>query len=101
MPQTMRAMGAIAALVVALQMPGLEGQGPEPGRGYPAADWPFVGGNWSSSRYSTLTDITTETVWRWQADDPQAGMVPSWQGVGLGDGLVFVGLRSAEVAALR
>ena len=27
-------------------------------------------------------------------------MVPSWQGVGLGDDLVFVGLRSAQVAAL-
>ena len=46
---------------------------------------------------------TGETVWRWEAGSSPEGVarVPSWQGVGLGDGLVFVGLRSAEVAALR
>ena len=105
-------------------------------------------GDWTSSRYSTLTDISTETVdrlgaawvtrlgggassratpvvkdgvifltaganvfaidgrtgetlWRWQAENAESQMVPSWQGVGLGDDLVFVGLRSAQVAALR
>ena len=31
---------------------------------------------------------------------PEARMVPSWQGLGLGGGLVFVGLASAQVAAL-
>ena len=138
---------AIAAGVVALTG-GLQGQVPEGGRGYPAQDWPLAGGNWSSSRYSTLTDITTETVdrlggawvtrleggassratpvvkdgvlyltagasvlaidgrtgetvWRWQGENPETQMVPSWQGVGLGDDLVFVGLRSTQVAALR
>ena len=146
-----RLVTGIVAGVVALTLttPGrLYGQGPDSGRGYPAQDWTLAGGNWSSSRYSTLDDITTdtvdrlggawvtrlqggvssratpvvkdgvmyvtaganvfafdartgETVWRWQADNPEAGMVPSWQGVGLGDGLVFVGLRSAQVAALR
>ena len=138
---------AIAAGVVTLTG-GLQGQGPESGRGDPAQDWPLAGGGWTSSRYSTLTDISTETidrlggawvtrleggassratpvvkdgvlyltagasvlaldgrtgetVWRWQAEDPKTQMVPSWQGVGLGDDLVFVGLRSAQVAALR
>ena len=138
---------AIAAGVVALTG-GLQGQVPDSGRGYSAQDWSFVGGDWSSSRYSTLTDITTETVdrlsgawvtrleggassratpvvkdgviyltaganvfaidgrtgetvWRWQPDSAEAGMVPSWQGVGLGEDLVFVGLRSAQVVALR
>ncbi len=140
---------AIAVLVgIASPLPAQEA--PEPGRGYPAADWPFAGGDWTSSRHSTLADITTEnvdrlggawvtrlpggvssratpvvddgvlylsgganvfaidgrtgeTVWRWEADTSDEGVarVPSWQGVGLGDGLVFVGLRSAEVAALR
>ena len=127
---------------------GLQGQAPERGGGYPAQDWPAVGGNWSSSRYSTLTDVTTatvgrlggawvtdleggassratpvvedgvlyltgganvfaidagtgETIWRWQPDDENPQMVPTWQGVGLGDGLVFLGLRDAQVAALR
>ena len=138
---------AIAACVAALTGD-LEGQVPDSGRGYPAQDWPLVGGDWSNSRYSTLTDITTdtvdrltgawvtrleggassratpvvkdgvlyltaganafaidartgETVWRWQPANTEAQMVPSWQGVGLGAGLVFIGLRSAEVVALR
>ena len=141
----------IAAGVVALTVTtaaGLSGQVPERGRGYPAQDWTLTGGNWSSSRYSTLDDITTDTVgrlrgawvtpldggvssratpvvqdgviyltaganvfaidartgettWRWQPAEDAAQMVPSWQGVALGDELVFVGLRSAEVAALR
>ena len=137
----------LAAGVVALTG-GLQGQVPESGRGYSSQDWPLAGGDWTSARYSTLTDISTETVdrlggawvtrleggassratpvvkagvlyltaganvfaidgrtgetvWRWQPDSAEAGMVPSWQGVGLGEDLVFVGLRSAQVAALR
>jgi len=135
----------VGVLVMAV---GLEGQAQEIGRGYSGQDWPFVGGGWSSSRHSTLADITTdnvgrlggawvtrfegggasrstpvvkegvlyltagasvlaidardgETIWQWQAEDVASQMVPSWQGVGLGEDLVFVGLRSAEVAALR
>ena len=53
----------VAAGVVSLAG-GLQGQAPERGGGYPAQDWPAVGGNWSSSRYSTLTDVTTATVGR-------------------------------------
>ena len=137
----------LVAGVVALTG-GLQGQVPESGRGYSSQDWPLAGGDWTSARYSTLTDISTETVdrlggawvtrleggassratpvvkagvlyltaganvfaidgrtgetvWRWQPDSAEAGMVPSWQGVGLGEDLVFVGLRSAQVAALR
>ena len=142
--------GFLAAIVVGVVTltAGLQGQAPDDGRGYPAQDWPFVGGNWSSSRYSALSDITTETVdrlggswvaqldggvasratpvvkngilyltaganvfaldartgesvWRWQPDDSERQMVPSWQGVGLSGDLVFVGLRSSQVAALR
>ncbi|MEE2638104.1 MAG: PQQ-binding-like beta-propeller repeat protein [Acidobacteriota bacterium] len=124
------------------------GQDPDPGRDLAAEDWPLAGGDWTSSRYSTLTDINTvtidrlsgawvtrleggassratpvvkdgviyltagasvlaidggtgETVWRWEAENPETQMVPSWQGVGLSDDLVFVGLRSVQVAALR
>ena len=54
-------VAAIAVGVVTLTA-GLQGQPPGDGRGYPAQDWPFVGGNWSSSRYSALADITTETI---------------------------------------
>ena len=138
---------AIAVGVVTLTA-GLHGQAPDDGRGYPAQEWPSVGGNWSNSRYSALADITTETidrlggswvaqldggaasratpvvkngilyltaganvfaldartgesVWRWQPDHSEMQMVPSWQGVGLSGDLVFVGLRSSQVAALR
>ena len=145
-----RLVVAISAGVVALSG-GLAAQETEErGRGYPAADWPFAGGDWTGSRHSTLADVSTETVdrlggawvarlpggvssratpvvdggvlyltgganvfaidgrtgetvWRWQPGSSPAGeqRVPSWQGVGLGGGHVFVGLRSAEVAALR
>ena len=54
-------VSVVTAVVVALTG-GLQGQGLQSGRGHPAQDWPFVGGDWSSSRYSTLTEITTETV---------------------------------------
>ena len=37
-------------------------QGPELGGDYSTEDWPFVGGDQSSSRYSRLTDISTDTI---------------------------------------
>lgn len=53
--------GAVIVLAAAgiAASPGasLAQEGPEAGRGYPSAEWPLVGGNWSSSRYSTLDDI--------------------------------------------
>lgn len=145
-----RLVVAISAGVVALTGGLAAQEAEERGRGYPAADWPFAGGDWIGSRHSTLADVsvetvdrlggawvarlpggvssratpvvdggvlyltgganvfaidgrTGETVWRWQPGSSPAGeqRVPSWQGVGLGGGHVFVGLRSAEVAALR
>ena len=144
--------GFVVALVVAgvvVLAGGLRGQeAVEDRSGYPGGEWPLVGGNWSSSRYSTLADVTLETVdrlggawvaqlpggaasratpvvrdgvlyltgganvfavdartgelrWRWQPPPDRPLRVPSWQGVGLGADLVFVGLGSAEVAALR
>ena len=142
--------GVVSAIAVGLVSltGGLQAQAPEPGRPYPAQDWPLVGGDWSSSRYSTLADVTTETVdrlggawvtrlpggaasratpvvkdgflyltaganivaidgrtgdvvWRWEPPSDDARMVPSWQGVGLGQDLLFVGLRTSQVAALR
>ena len=153
MPSITRVVAVIVTVflaMVATRTGGLQGQAPESGRGSPTRDWPLVGGNWSGTRHSTLTDIATGTVdrlggawvtrlaggaasratpvvldgvlyltgganvfavdarngdlvWRWQPDESGegAGMVPSWQGVGLGAGLVFVGLRNGQVAALR
>ena len=142
------ALAAVLTVAFAVHSKVSAEQADDGGRGYAEHDWPFVAGNWSSSRYSTLTDISTETidrlggawvtrleggassratpvvkdgviyltaganvfaidagsgepVWRWEPDDAEAGMVPSWQGVGLGEELVFVGLRSADVIGLR
>ena len=139
------AAGVVGFLAVT---PSVLAQPLESGRGYPAQDWPLVGGDWSGSRYSRLTDITTATVdrlsgawvsqldggaasratpvvkdgvlyltgganvfaidartgdamWRWQTPSSNEQRVPSWQGVALGGDLVFVGLRTSEVAALR
>ncbi|MCY4638425.1 MAG: PQQ-binding-like beta-propeller repeat protein, partial [Acidobacteria bacterium] len=59
-----RSLVVTVASVIALAVfsGGLAGQEPEPGRGYPSTDWPFAGGNWASSRYSTLDDIAADTV---------------------------------------
>ncbi len=145
-----RAMATFLVAGIATLAIGLQAQSQEHGRGFPVEDWPFAGGNWSSSRYSTLADITTEsvgrlsgawvtrldggassratpvvkdgvlyltaganifaldgrngdTIWRWQpgSSPSEVGMVPSWQGVGLSEELLFVGLGNAQVAALR
>ena len=55
-------VGVAAVVVVAALAAGLAGQEAEPGRGYPSTDWPFAGGNWSSSRYSTLDEINADTL---------------------------------------
>ena len=144
---TAAAIATIAVALIALTT-GLQGQVAGGGGGHAAEDWLFVGGDRSSSRHSTLTDINTDTVerlagawvtrleggaasratpvvedgvlyltgganvfaidakngdtiWRWQPEDSSTGRVPAWQGVGLGEGLVFIGTRGTEVAALR
>ncbi|MXY23384.1 MAG: PQQ-binding-like beta-propeller repeat protein [Acidobacteria bacterium] len=141
-------LGVALTAAIAVTPAGPAGQAPEAGRGYPDGAWPLVGGNWSSSRHTSLDDInldnverlggawvtalpdgaasratpvmqdgvlyltaganvfaidarTGEVVWRWQPPEDEPLMVPSWQGVGLGEGLVFTGLRSAQVMALR
>ena len=151
------ALAAVLAVAFAVHSKVSAGQADDGGRGYSEHDWLFAGRNWSSSRYSTLAEISTETIdrlggawvkrldggassratpvvldgviylsaganvfaldgktgdtiWRWQTggSDPSSGArcwsncerVPSWQGLGLGAGLVFVPLASAEVAAL-
>jgi quinohemoprotein ethanol dehydrogenase len=138
-------------------------QSGEDGATFGHADWPFVGGDWANSRYSTLDRITTANVkdlgaawsfrfdggastratpvvkngvlfigsgtrlyardaatgaeiWTLQTDEnaeselEAAGIgdilnagraIPSPPGVGLGDGMVFVGLMNGRVAAYR
>ena len=153
MTSVTRVIAVIAALFLVMVIAGtrgVEAQAPGSGRGSPSGDWPLVSGNWSSTRYSSLAEISAETIdrlggawvtrfpggaasratpvvlngvlyltgganvfavdarsgdqlWRWQPDESGAGaaMVPSWQGVGLGAGLVFIGTRDGQVAALR
>ena len=69
-------VAAVAALTGVLSA-----QTPASGRGYSAEDWPFAGGDQSSSRYSTLTEISKDTVdrlggvWLVGTVDPDLGMV--------------------------
>ena len=64
MPVRHRSLVVTVTSVIALAAfaGGLAGQDPEPGRGYPSADWSFTGGNWSSSRYTALDAVATDTV---------------------------------------
>ena len=67
MSSAARVIAVVAAMclaVVVAPMGDLQGQAPESGRGYPSQDWPLVGGNRSGTRYSTLAEITTDTVAR-------------------------------------
>ncbi len=145
---TLQRAFVVALLAVSTALHGIApAQAQEPASSFSAADWPLAGGDWTSSRYSTLDEISTETidrlggawvtrlegggssrstpavkdgvlyltagprvlavdgatgesVWTWRAEDPASGRAPSWQGVGLSDDLVFVGLRSVEVGAI-
>ena len=60
-----RVRSILAALVFsALAMPAaVHVQQPdEDGRAVPAKDWPLVGGDWTSARYSSLKQIDTGNV---------------------------------------
>ena len=54
----------LASVVTLAALAGPGAQEPEPGRGHPSTDWPFTGGNWSSSRYSSLDAVDADTVER-------------------------------------
>ncbi len=48
--------------LLAIPAPVAVQRGEEDGGALPARDWPLVGGDWTSARYSTLTQINTQTV---------------------------------------
>ena len=82
---------ASAIAFAALAAP-LAGQAPEPGRGLPAADWPFTGGNWSGSRYSTLDEVAADTVDRLGAEwvTPLPGGASSRATPVVADGVIYL-----------
>jgi len=137
----------LSTSIVALSLSAVTAAAQESASAHPDGEWPLVGGDWSSSRHSTLDQISTATIgrlggawvrefdggaasratpvmadgtlyltaganvfaldartgdtrWRWQTPEDRPQMVPSWQGVGLSDELLFVGLRTSEVAAI-
>src|SRR6476660_5279085 len=58
-----RRSGMLLAVVLLLTVStGVAVQQPEDGRALPGKDWPLVGGDWTSSRYSTLDQINTTNV---------------------------------------
>jgi alcohol dehydrogenase (cytochrome c) len=50
----------------------------------------------AGKRVYALSAETGETLWTWQSSVP-----PSWQGVALGEGRIFVGLQDGNVVALE
>ena len=111
---------------------------------YPGRDWPAPGGDWASTRYSTLTQINTRNIktlggaWAIELPDRQVSKAPLmisdgrmfvttstgtilalepgsgqtlWtfkpevpfsgsRGIGIGEGLLFAGLRDSNVTAI-
>ena len=58
-----RRPGTLLAVVLLLTVStGVAVQQPEDGRALPGKDWPLVGGDWTSARYSTLDQINTTNV---------------------------------------
>ena len=52
----------VLSLVVGLPVAvAVQNEAPD-GATFAAEDWPFIGGDWANSRYSTLDQINTETV---------------------------------------
>ena len=134
--------GAVCILAVALiaAAVNLAGQAPA----YSSAEWGAPGGDWASTRYSTLTRINTtnigqlggawvvelpdrqvskaplmvkdgrmfvptsqgtilaldpgtgQTIWTYKPETPFSGN----RGVGIGEGLLFAGLRNSNVLAI-
>ena len=50
--------GAVLAVPTAVSMQ----EAGDDGRSVPAKDWPLVGGDWTSARYSTLSQINTQNI---------------------------------------
>jgi alcohol dehydrogenase (cytochrome c) len=58
-------LGLVLGLLIAsarVAVPSAALQTPEDGRSLPGKDWPLVGGDWTSARYSTLDQINTGNV---------------------------------------
>src|SRR5688572_10872463 len=52
----------VALVLLTLSAPVAVQQPEEDGRALPGKDWPLVGGDWTSARYSTLQQINTTNV---------------------------------------
>ena len=52
----------VAVLCGALTASGVKMQTAEDGRNPPGKDWTHYGGDWTSARFSTLTQVNVETV---------------------------------------
>jgi hypothetical protein len=55
-------LAAVVAAVIGLTAVVSVQQAQEDGRALPGQDWPLVGGDWTSARYSTLRQIDTQNV---------------------------------------
>ena len=90
---------AIAVLLSLLAAPAVQVQS---GPAYPSHEWPAPGGDWASTRYSTLSQITTANVTQlggaWVVDLPgeQVTKAP----IMVKDGRMFVTTSRGMILAL-
>jgi len=133
-------IGGLVGLLACAASGAVSGQAPR----YAGADWPAPGGDWASTRYSTLSQIDTGNIarlggaWMTALPDGQVSKAPPmmrdgrlfvptsqgtilaldpatgdtlWvykpqmpfsgnRGVGIGEGLLFAGLRNSNVVAI-
>jgi quinohemoprotein ethanol dehydrogenase len=78
-------------------------QSAESGPTYSGQDWPAPGGDWASTRYSTLTQINTRTIkalggaWAIELPDRQVSKAPLM----ISDGRMFVTTSTGTILALE
>ena len=95
---------AVAAFISAFAFPAVVTvQSVEDGRKHAAKDWPSPGGDWGTSRYSTLQQINTENANKlgaaWATELPDRESSRSY--VVVSDGLMFITTNRGRMLALE
>src|SRR5688500_12206235 len=95
---------AVALCVGAFAFPAAVAvQSVEDGRKHPAKDWPSPGGDWGTSRYSTLRQINTDNANRlgaaWVTELPDRESSRAYTVVS--DGLMFITTNRGRILALE
>ncbi len=95
---------AVAVVLTAITVPAMvRTQTPADGRTHAARDWPAPGGDWGTSRYSTLAHIDTTNAARlggaWVTELPNRESSRAY--VVVSDGLMFITTSRGRILALE